>query len=1259
MRTIRKDFIREIRGTKSRFLSILILVALAVAFLSGLRATAPDMKRTCDRYMDAQNFMDIQVLSTLGLTEEDLAILRAQPDVSDGEGAYVIDALTHTPELDLVTKVYSLPERINRLQVTEGRLPQAADECAVEKKLLQALHLSLGDSIALVTSGSFETALTRQRFTIVGTVVSPYYISAERGSSTLGTGQVSAYLFLPRESFSMDFYTAAYLTVKGAAEEIAFSQPYQDRVEAAMDALEPLGEERAAARHDALAGEAAEKLTDAQGKLDDARAEAEQALADAWAELKSARAELDDGWVQVQDARETLARETADAQGKIDDARRKLTDAQLELDDGEGRYADGFLEYQRGQQDYAEGLAQYEDGLAQYQDGRKALAEAAGELAAASNRLAAARRQLQASQDSLDALLDTLLGALDGAGLSFPDRDALLEALRADTEGVGVRPAADAVLGQLYALSKLDSAGILALLSGGDPEQIQTAGMALELALPGVNAGLTAAGLGPYADSAALAEAMADPDAGPMVCAAVDQALSAVHSGLSKTDETGAATDEPLDSAALLQAADQLDAGWASYRSGQARLEAGQDAYADGWRELQDAKADLEQAKADLEEAGRKLEEAEAELIDARKELDQGWVDLENGFADVESAEAELRDRTAEAQGEIDDAVRELRRNEVRYNDGLNEYCDAQAEARTQIGEAERKLTDARRKAAELEDGAWYILSRDSNPGYLGFGQDADRMANLASVFPVLFFLVAALVCLTTMTRMVEEQRTQIGCLKALGYSRWAISRKYLGYGLLPSLLGGVLGLGIGFTLFPSMIFTAYQIMYDLPNIELHVYPLLSVGALLAAAGCTTLASAAACLSTLSAVPAELMRPRTPPPGKRVFLESIRPLWRRLSFRRKVTARNLFRYQKRFFMTVIGISGCTALIIAGFGLRTSLLMTMDVQYGDLYTYTAQISTSASLLDEEQAALTGYLDRSPAVVRYLPCRISALSVQSDAYSTTAYLEVVDPAQIGQYVKLRTFGGRTPLTLSDDGVIIDQKLSELLNVQPGDFFTLDAEPRVQVRVAAVTEHYLGHFVYMSPGYYQSVFGAPAERNACLLTLRDESPDAVGAVFSELLQLSGVTSATRMENTRDTYQHSMERVDFVVVIVILCAAALALVVLYNLSNINITERRRELATIKVLGFYDREVCAYVNRENVVLTAAGIALGLVLGRALHLWLVRSVEIDLMMFGRSTDPMALLWAAVLTALFSGAVNLLAGRRIRSIDMVESLKSAE
>ena len=1014
---MQKDFWREIGHTKSRFFSIMILVALSVAFLSGLKATAPDMKHTGDDYLDSLHLADIQVLSTLGLTDDDIDALKAQESIENAEGEYVIDAFASSDGAEAVVKVLSLSDQgINDVLLREGRLPERADECVVEENMLELLDISIGDTITLEPDSKLDDALADEQYTVVGTVRSPVYIAVERGTSSIGSGTVKAYLYLPREAFTLDYYTAAYARVTGAAEMTAFYDEYDDYIDDVIDTLEAFGDERAALRHDSLVAEATEKLDDAQQELDDAKAEADEELGKAQRELSDARKKLDNGW-----------RDYRSGQQELKDSRARLDEAYQSLRDGE--------------QEYADGLAQYEASRREFED-QKAAA---------------------------------------GAGM--------------------------------------------------------------------------------------------------------------------------AAVTDPAALAAMQQ---------------------------------------------QMEQAQQQLDEAKAQLDAARAELDTGWQEYDDGEAQYASGAQELAD-----------AYIELTDGEKDYRKGQREYEDGKVEADEKIADAQEKITDARREVADIESCEWYLFSRSYNPGYTGFGQDAERMANLASVFPIIFFLVAALVCLTTMTRMVEEQRVQIGSLKAMGYSSLAISRKYLFYGLLPSLTGGVFGLVIGYILFPKMIFTAYQIMYQMPDIELRAYPEISIFSVLAAVACTTLATLWACLATLRETPASLMRPRTPKAGKRVFLEHIRPLWKRMSFTHKVTARNLFRYQKRFWMTVIGIGGCTALIIAGFGMRSSLLFTMSRQYDELFHYSAQVTLADNALPEERAAVEDFLAGDSRVVNYIPCAASSATVVTPSYSTAAYVEVMASDEIGKVVDLFDYKSGDPITMGDEGVYIDQKLSELLKVSVGDTFFLDGDVRGDVTVAGIYEHYTGHFIYMTPGYYENALHADGEPNAYLLNFTSDDIDTCNAIFEKLLDMSGVATTSRMRDTQDTYMHSMERVDFVVVIIILAAAALAMVVLFNLSNINITERQRELATIKLLGFYDGEVSAYVYRENIVLTVFGILLGCFMGHWLHIYLVRSTEIDLMMFGRQTATSAYVYATILTVLFSVAVNVLAHFRMKKIDMVESLKSAE
>ena len=1377
------DAVREIIRTRSRFLSLMVLSALAVCFLAGLRATAPDMKLSADRYFDQQKLMDLRIVSTLGLTEEDIEALAEEPGVVTARGAYTVDASLPLASNDYIVKVLSLSEDVNLPALKEGRLPQAADECLVEPRLMTETGLELGDQITLNTgTGDYEDALARSTFTIVGAADTPLYIGVERGSSTLGTGKVSAYVLLPEEAFTMDSYTDAYLVMEGTAELETYSDAYEDLMEAYTAQLEELGEVRAPLRREGILEEANEKLTDAQAELDDAKAEAEAELQDAEAELADGRKELDDGWNEYYDGldeyneglrefNEEIAKaeaelrdgeaELADARKELDDARQELADARKELDDGWEEYYTNYADYTQGLRDYEEGVKEYEDGKKKYEDGLKEYEDGLKEYESGKRKLSSALQTLNeqesvysANLEQFNTLLDTILTQ---SGLPLT-RDELISALKQEASSPNPAPEPDPEPGG----DETDStpgAGETGTNSGetasdsapagtetGDGTAIQAASLAaregtgesggtesggetatVTQAVNGVLGGIIGQLEGGISTAQgqldSLKEQVADIQALPGQIEEVKAAIAAAQAAGEDTTELEAqlATLEaaqaqgqeklpeleagiaklesqikaletqkasiPADSAALLAAQAQLEAG-------RAALDSGWSDYHWGRLQLQDAKKQLDEAKEELDEAEKELESGKLEMMtgkyelddarfqmeDALKQLQDGEKEYEDGLRDYEEGEQEYADGLAEIQdgwntlaqekadGEaelhdagvkLDDALAELRDGEAEYEEGYQEYLEGKAEADEKISDAQEELDKARRDVESIEECTWYVLDRNTNAGYVSYSMDADRMGNLASVFPLIFFLVAALVCLTTMTRMVEEQRVTIGGLKALGYSKGAIAVKYVGYGFLASALGSLIGLAVGLTLLPWIICTAWGIIYATGDIYYSLEPATSLFACGAAVGTVTLAALGACFSTLTAVPAQLMRPKAPPMGRRILLERIGPLWRRLSFNYKVTLRNLFRYQKRFWMTVAGIGGCAALIVTAFGLRDSILDIMDIQYDEIYRYTAQVGLVDKVTTGELGEVEAMLEQSGLVTDFAPCRSETVTARTDAYSVDATLQTTaSQEELERFVNLRHRTSSEPVTLPDDGVVLTEKLAKLLDVEVGDTITLEGDKTVTARVADITEHYIQHSVYLTDAYYQTLFGQAPEDNTVLV---DYDPEAEGAdqLASDLVALDGVTTVSLNEDTRRTFSSSLESVDYAVILIIVCAAALAFVVLYNLTNINITERMREMATLKVLGFYDRELSAYIYRENVILTVFGVAMGMLMGKALHQWLILTVEIDLLMFGRVLQWKSYAWATALTVVFSLLVNLAAHRKLKKLDMVESLKTVE
>ena len=1093
------DTLREVHHTFPRFLSLLVLSALAVCFLAGLRATAPDMKLSADAYFDQQNLMDLHIASTLGLTQEDVDAIAEEEGVASVQGAYTIDALVPMDNQEMVVKVlsYSGEGDVNQPALVEGRLPEGEDECLVEPLFLELSGLSIGDTISLDTGErDYADVLSVEEVTIVGTANSPLYIALDRGSSTLGTGSVDAFLILPVESFTMDYYTDAYLLAEGASELETYSDEYEELVDQLAQQLEPLSKERSALRYD----EASQAISDAEEELAQAEEEANQQLTDAEAEITSSRQELDD-------------------------AKKQLEDAKKQLDSGEAQYAAGMEQLESGWQALDAASLELEDGKEQYEQGQTAYQAA---LALYQIQAAAVERQLE-TQAELEASTQARTQATQAA-------------LQAATE------------------------------------------------------------------------------------AALEDPLSYMEVYNRVYEETYQSVYDTAYAQAYAQAQEN-SSQWQELQTSKAQLDQTK-------AQLDAAKAQLNQGEIEYRAGVRQLESSQRQLEASREELDQGWEDYETGLQQWEDGEKA-------------------------YQEGYESYTQSRQEAEDQLKDGRKEVEQAKRDLTLLEDGEWYILNRNTNTGYVSYSMDADRIANLAAVFPLIFFLVAALVSLTTMTRMVEEQRTTIGGLKAMGFSRGSIAIKYVGYGFLSSVIGAVLGLAVGLTLLPWIICTAWSAMYTIGDIHYSFEAATSLLAAGAAVGTVTLAALLACFSTLAATPAQLMRPKAPPVGKRIFLERITPLWRKLSFHYKITLRNLFRYQKRFWMTVAGIGGCAALIVTAFGVRGSIMGVMEEQFDVLYHYSAQVGLVDEITPLELEEVEDTLSESGLVDDSLACRVETVTAQSESYTLDCYLQTT-PSQeeLSRFVELRHRTDDVPVTLPDDGAVITEKMASLLGVEVGDTITLDGESRVTITVADITEHYVQHYIYVSDTYYETLFGEAPTANTVLVDFPVEESGA-GELESQLVSLDGVSSLTLLSDTADTFSSSMESVDYAVILIIFCAAALAFVVLMNLTNINITERLRELATLKVLGFYNREVSAYIYRENAILTVFGVLAGMVLGKFLHQWLILTVEVDMVMFDRVLDLSSYLWAAVLTVVFSLAVNLTARRKLRDLDMVEALKSVE
>ena len=714
--------------------------------------------------------------------------------------------------------------------------------------------------------------------------------------------------------------------------------------------------------------------------------------------------------------------------------------------------------------------------------------------------------------------------------------------------------------------------------------------------------------------------------------------LENIHNAIKITDNSIAEKQAQLGTAeteeaisAINQEIAELQATKQVYETNRQSVEAGiteiDNQIANGRQELQNAEAQINSAKSEIESQEATLEKNKnrtyAQIASAKKELETSKKEIENAEADLETARTEFN---------------------------------------TKIQEAEGKLIDAREKVSEIEKAEWYILDRQQNAGYSSYIQDTESIENLSVVFPIVFFAIAALVSLTSMTRMVEEERQEIGTLKALGYNKFHIMLKYLIYSSLACIIGGIIGMNIGFQLLPRIIWDMYEMMYTLPEFMVsfnHQYSSIGLGLIYV---CIVGATLYTILKEVKETPATLLRPKAPKYGKRVLLERIGVIWKRLKFSHKVTVRNIFRYKKRFLMTIIGIMGCTALILAGFGLKDSISSILPNQYEDICHYDMLVTLKTSLTTKQKDGYIEEMEQKEEIQEVVETYMESGTAGKGNNSETVQIVVPnDNQEIDKVIKLRDVRTQKPFTLSEEGVMITDKLAELINAKEGDMIkiTTSDDLEKEIKIAGITENYISHYVYMSKELYQQTFGEEYSTNVLLIQDNNLNEEQEEAVMQEMVAKNEVSSVTLTTTTMKTLDDTMNSLNYVVVILIVSAGLLAFVVLYNLSNINISERIRELATIKVLGFYDREVYDYITRETVILTIIGILLGLVAGYFLNFYILGTCEINILRFEKVIHPISYLYATVITFVFSIIVNIVTYFALKKIDMIGSLKSVE
>lgn len=1076
--TYLKDIFREIKISLGRFLSILCIVAIGVAFFAGIKASAPDMKNSADTYFDKYNVQDIQVYSTIGLTKKDVAAINKIKGVKSVQPSFSMDTLSQIDSTQMVIKVisYGIDQKMNKIRVVEGRMPERENECLVEassatNKLYGTFHI--GDTIKLQsgTDEALSKSLKHTKYKIVGTCYNPNYLSYEKGSSNIGSGTVNSFIYIQNTNVLKDYYTEVDVCVKGAKDLDCYSDEYFDVVDPVLKKIKKISNKQINARIQSYQSELDEKKQEATDKFKDAE------------------------------------NQFNDAQNKIDSGLSEIQSNELKLQNSKDQINQGWNEYYANLK-VLDNIPTLQNAIAQIEESEKKLPELLSQKEQVENGL----QQINAEGD-LNTKRTLIQNTIDFIDIAIKKLENYPDSSDAETIRIKLNEKKELLQGQLSLI-----------------DQAIAKKAELEAILPQIQSGI-----------------------------------------------------------------EQIQAGVAKKAELQSQLN---------------------------------------QLLNAKNELNNAYVSLINGQAQYEDGVSKIED----AKNELNKSIEQLTLSKAEFN--------------IQKHDALRELSDAQLEIDKME-GKWIVLDRNSHYSYRDYGACADRMDGIAKVFPVFFFLVAALVCMTTMTRMVDEQRNEMGTLKALGYSKLQIASKYIIYALIASILGSILGCSLGMYLFPTVIFNAWNTLYNIDQIKFLFQPGLILLASGSVTGITLLATLYSIYSELIEMPSQLMRPKAAKAGKKILLERITFIWKRLSFLQKVTARNIFRYKKRFFMTIIGIAGCSALLVAGFGINDSISDIVNQQYNVIYHYDATVSAKTSEITSQIKSLKGVKDV------YEEDHLAVTTkIENKDISTTVHI-ISNDKKFKDFCTL--FNGNNEFDLDDSSVLISQKMATKLNKKAGDTIKIkEANNKViKAKIKGVFTNYVGHHIYASESLYKSWNTNAKTTHIYLIKSKKTTKKFERNLGNKIMNIDGVQSVTFYSSLQKNFKDMIKSISYIVVVLVISAACLAFVVLYNLSNVNISERKREIATIKVLGFTRKEVDAYINRETILLTILGSLIGLGIGIGLHHLIMNLAEMDDIMFGRTINSISYVISFVMTIGFNAIINLCMHKKLNNIQMVESLKAVE
>lgn len=1176
-----KDTLRTIKNNFSRYISLLLIVALGTAFYVGIKATAPDMFSTAEKYFTDYNLMDIRIQSTIGLSENDIKSLSARDGVQYISGVKFTDALVKVNgeaenDIDgtqISTRAYSFSpddiaeylsgvnngSYINRFELVSGRYPTAANECMVdESKLSTPESYRLGSIITLHdAAGGIPSQLNTGDFTIVGIIRCPYYLSFERGNTDIGSGKIGTFIVIPEEAFTTDYYSEAYIKIEGSDNYEPFSDEYFSYIEPYTESIDAASVNLIRERVNTLRPQLLSEITAAENDIQ-VRTE----------NVNASLSELDQ-------TIETLKQLTENGE-------EILAQKQKEFDDN----------FSSADSQFDSSKTQYTQALETYQIKKKELDKKRSEYNANNEKMNASKaaydeiyEQCSAAQTKVDSIASTISMTNDLIGAA----EAMLLQI-SDT--------------QINAYSNEEIQRIVNMMQSTYPElyysikSLTTQGLAGEII----------ANLQPYLE--------------------------------------------------------------------QQKANLAQQEY-----EIKEKQALLNNLKIQLDKKNEELQAATAQLAAAKKELEASEQQLSDYYAglqsigyDITSSNIEIEIARMQAEAELKELKAQIAQAPANLETAMQKRAEAQNELDAALEYAKIQLSDAKTLYAKLDTVTWNIYDRNDTPGYSSYGQSVRNIEVLANIFPIFFFVISCLVSLTTMTRLVEEDRTLLGTYEALGYKRSAIMFKYIFYSLSACVFGSTAGILSGVFLFPFAINSAYGIMYSLPSL---IYKLpwmnILIGFLIALC-CTTLTTILAIAKDMTLMPSVLMRPKAPKAGRRILLERIPFLWERFGFTTKVTFRNLFRNKSRFFMTMVGIAGSCALLLASLGMYNSISDITAKQYGEnaisKYDFQIVFDIPQSAADKTSAFSKAAADARIQSLGLISMKsMSGFGEAQDKKSDVYVLVPQNTEMLSSFIRFRDRETGECFSLDDTGAIITEQLAKQTGITEGDNISFsDSTGKIySVKVSRITENYTFHYIYLSPALYSSVTGTPPEYSYAIGTISDSikvsDPDnyanVKGLLVTDLIKTDGITTVAYTSDTTKSVTEVTDALSLVILVFFVSALILAFVVLYNLTNINIIERTRELATLKVLGFSDKEVNTYIYRENSIVSFFGIVIGIFLGIFLHKLLITFTAINTVMYGQQIAVWSYFAAIAITLLFIVLVNLLLRKKLKNIDMVLSLKSVE